>query len=148
MANEKINKDPFDFLDTYGKEGFKWAEKVWDRISQRINPESYEMGMTSITFAWIYSDFLHVSMNLYRDDFENYLSELYGEKTVEAKVNQSHDYRRKIYKAMSSELGSDYEIFASLKESVMVENEDHLIYPLDSSGEGSALSFVGNKFNF
>lgn len=147
-TNRKINKEPFDFLDAYPEEAFRWAEKVWAKIGSKFDSDNFDIEMVSVALAHIYGDFVHVSMNIRRDDFEYYFSELYGEEKVEEKWELMCDYVKKIYKAMSLEYASDYEIFLSLKESVLVKDEedDNVdIVPMGFS-DGDALTFVGNGF--
>lgn len=148
-TNQKINKDPFGFLDMYPEEAYQWAEEVWAKIHSKFTSDSFDMDMMSIAFAHVYSDFTHVSMRTCRDDFEDYLLELYGEEQVNEKWDLMWNYSRVIYDAMLLAYGSDSKILESLRESMLVKSEEEenvYIIPMGFS-EGDALSFVGEKFH-
>lgn len=148
--DEKISRDSFNFLDAGKDEAFRWAEKVWSKISPRFDSNGFDIEMISIAFSSIYNDFLHVSMGCYSPSFEVYLAELYGEKKVDEKFELMHDYRKKIYKAMLLEYGTNDDIYESLQESVLIKDDQEggYINPMSDTQELKAMSFVDNGFNY
>lgn len=142
-----MNKKPFNFLDAYQEVSFNWAENVWNKISSRFDSGSVDMEMMAISLAKIYSDFLYVSMG-YKDDFRDYLLELYGRNFFSEKWELMNSYREKVYDAMLLEYGEDYKIYESLEKSVLVQDEyEDNVYNCPSQyREEDAFTFVMNGF--
>jgi len=149
--DQKINKAPFDYLDAYQEESFRWAEKVLNKIRHRISSDGLDIEMLSIAFASIFNDFIHISMKYYAVDFESYLTEFYEKEESRKKFELMHDYRKRIYEAMMSEYGESYKIYESLKESVLIKDEEEEgVYhnPVSNSRELASISFVDGHFNY
>lgn len=149
-TDEKIHKSAFNFLDAYQEEAFCWAEKVWSKINQRFDSNSFDIEIISIAFASIYNDFLHVSLGYPSSDFESHLAELYGEKKDNEKFKLMYDCRKQIYEAMSSEYSSNDNVYESLKESVFIKDDQEGSHnnPMSDTQELKAMSFVDNGFNY
>ena len=148
-TNQKIDKAPFDFLDTYQEEAFVWTKSIWAKIYAQLSSENLDIEMVSIALANIHSDFIHTTLDIYKDDFEYYLSELYGEEKTEEKWELMHTYCKKICKAISLKYGSESIILESLEDTILTkrdEEEDTYIRPMGYS-KGDAITFVGENFS-
>lgn len=144
-----LDWSPFEYLDAYNEESFGWANNVWNKISPRLIVDTLDLEMVSITFAKVYSDFCHVSFGLH-DDFEEYLSELYGEDKKNEKWELMQDYRKRIYDAMLLEHGSSYKIFETFEASLLEQTEDDTVSvdPMSFEQKGNALGFIDSGFRY
>ncbi len=150
MPNEAtLDWSPFEYLDAYNQESYGWANNVWNKISPNSVVGALDSEMASIAFAKIYSDFCHVSFGLH-DDFEEYLSELYGEDKKNEKWELMQDYRKRIYDAMLLEYGSSYKIFETFEDSVLVQTEEDDVFvdPMSFEQKGNALGFIDSGFMY
>ena len=144
-----LDWSPFEYLNAYNEESLGWAKSIWTKISPQFIADTLDPEMISITFASIYSDFYRVSFGIY-DDFEEYLSELYGENSKDKKWMLMQEYRKRIYDAMLLEYGSNYKILETFVDSVLVQTEEEAVFvdPIIFEQKGKALGFIDNGFGY
>lgn len=125
-----IIKDPFDYLDSYNDSAFIWANEVARKIGINKLKEKNPL-IISTAFAYVFSVFLHFTMDYYLDDFESYLEE-------NAKGLTPNAWKRmikccsEIYSAMKETYKDDYKIYLTLHDSILIEIPDE-----DSGGESA-----------
>lgn len=146
MMEKSLKIDPFNHLDAYQQEAFKWANDMWMQVSPMINRDDIDHDVLSIAFAKIYSGFLYVSMNYLHQDFTDYLQEFYYKDDIEKEWDLMWKYIEMIYEYLRRVYENDYKIYETLASTILISNEDdELIEPYDYS-ELDAFAYVLNGF--
>ncbi len=151
MRTIKIINEPFFRLDSYQEESYVWAKMVTKRIDSSFFNEKDPL-IISASFAYIHGSFTHFTVNNFMDGFRYYVQDDLGEIIRDA-WNRMLNCVGEIYSAMKVEYEDDYQIFLSLRESILFEDYyyygDHRkIEPFNFDGAVRGLSFVNNQFSY
>lgn len=157
MNTFSLIKDPFTDLDAYNEEAFVWAQEIASKIDIDKFKEKDPL-IISVSFAYIFSMFIYLTMHYFLNEFDYYLDE-HTKKTKPDSWKKMHNCIDEIHKAMMKVYKDNYEIYLTLYNSILIEvpdedsdNESDTIkivpYNFDGFAECSGFSFVEQGFNW